>query len=408
VPRGRPPKPVDPDASSLARLGAEIRASRLALDLTLHELSRRLGYSPQHISGVELGTTTVSRMFVEAVDRALDADGRILDLYPAAALEQQVERENRADARRRALPSEDVKRRAFLGLGLSVVLLGPEAVARASTEDWDRIAHAWSYEIATATDRNALLPGLVADLKRLQESHGPQRVVAQLATHVAAVAMSAGDPATARRWWRHARSAAVASGDSDLIAYVAGRQSVQGLYGAYTPAQVIGLADDALRATTAPCVGRMKALTAKAEAQVMLGRQKAASDTLAILERTFERLPRDIVGEKLSALGWAEERLHHARSYCAMYGIDGGAAARTEALQLYPDADWRSRAQIKLHGAASEADAQDAVVTLCDLSDAQRRDRFVRMIAARVLASCESRDVSAAGVAELREVLSAA
>jgi hypothetical protein len=107
-------------------------------------------------------------------------------------------------------------------------------------------------------------------------------------------------------------------------------------------------------------------------------------------------------------LGWAEERLHHARSYCAMYGIDGGEPARTEALQLYPDADWRSRAQIKLHGAASEADAQDAVVTLCDLSDAQRRDRFVRMIAARVLASCESRDVSAAGVAELREVLSAA
>jgi transcriptional regulator with XRE-family HTH domain len=387
---------------------AEIRASRLALDLTLHELSRRLGYSPQHISGVELGTTTVSRMFVEAVDRALDADGRILDLYPAAALEQQVERENRADARRRALPSEDVKRRAFLGLGLSVVLLGPEAVARASKEDWDRIAHAWSYEIATATDRSALLPGLVADLKRLHANHGPQRVIAQLASHVAAIAMSAGNPESARRWWRRSRAAAIASGDRQLIAYATGRQAVQGLYGAYSPRHVVVVADEALTATSAPCAGRMKALTAKAEAQVMLGRQKAASDTLAILERTFERLPHDIMREKLSALGWAEERLHHARSYCAMYGIDGGEPARTEALRLYPDADWRSRAQIKLHRAASEADAQDAVATLSDLSDAQRRDRFVRMIATRALASCESRDASGAGVADLREVLSAA
>jgi predicted subunit of tRNA(5-methylaminomethyl-2-thiouridylate) methyltransferase len=66
------------------------------------------------------------------------------------------------------------------------------------------------------------------------------------------------------------------------------------------------------------------------------------------------------------------------------------------------DTDWRSRAQLKLHRAAAEADAQDVVATL---SDAQRSDRFVRMIAKRALASCESRG---AATAELREVLSAA
>src|SRR4051794_1324750 len=64
-------------------------------------------------------------------------------------IELLVKRETRSDSRREPIRSaqevDDVKRRAFLGLGLSVVLLGPEAAARASTDDWDRIAHAWAY-----------------------------------------------------------------------------------------------------------------------------------------------------------------------------------------------------------------------------------------------------------------------
>jgi hypothetical protein len=135
----------------------------------------------------------------------------------------------------------------------------------------------------------------------------------------------------------------------------------------------------------------------------MLGRQRSTSEALAALERTFDRLPRDIARDKLTAHGWPEERLHHVRSYCAMYGAAAGEAAREEALRLYPDAAWIDRAQIKLHRAASEADPQDAVATLSDLGDTQRNDRFVRMIATRALAACEARE--AAGVASLREVL---
>jgi transcriptional regulator with XRE-family HTH domain len=143
VPRGRPPKSVDPNASSAARLGAEIRASRVARNLTLHALARRIGYTPQHISEVELAKVCPSEAFVAAVDRALDAHGRLLDLYPAVRVELLIERENRSESRREAIRCcqevSDVKRRAFIGLGLSVVLLGPEAAARASANDWDRI-----------------------------------------------------------------------------------------------------------------------------------------------------------------------------------------------------------------------------------------------------------------------------
>ncbi len=378
---------------------------RVAQDLTLHALASRIGYTHQHISEVELAHASASEAFVTACDRALDAQGTLLALYPAVRLEQVVERERRETSRRGALrfPEEvnDVKRRAFIGLGLSVVLLGPEAAARATTDDWDRIAHAWSYEISTAPHRNALLPGIAADLKRLHANGGPQRVVAQLSSYVAAIAMSNGDVPLARRWWRRARSAAVASGDSHLVSYVTGRQALQGLYGAYTPQHVVVLADEALGATEAPCTGRATALGAKAQALAVLGRQSAAGDTLATLERTFEKLPRDVTREKLSALGWPEETLHHTRSYCGMF-IGGGDAARDEALRLYADADWRGPAQVRLHRAASEADADDAVATLAGLSDAQRSDRFVRLIAARALASCESRGVA---TAELREAL---
>jgi hypothetical protein len=80
-----------------------------------------------------------------------------------------------------------------------------------------------------------------------------------------------------------------------------------------------------------------------------------------------------------------------------------GEVAREEALRLLADPDWRSRAQIKLHRAAAEADARLALDTLAPLEGAQRSDRFVQMIAARALVSCESRKV--VGAVELREAL---
>jgi hypothetical protein len=377
----------------------------------LEALSRRINYSPQYISDVELAKTAVSRRFAVAVDRALDAHGQIVALHPAVVIEREIARQNRADARREALPSvqevdDDVKRRAFIGLGLSVVLLGPEAAARASADDWDRIGHAWSYEIATAPDRSVLLPGLAADLKRLQAAGGPQRTIALLSSYVASIAVSGGDSTLAKRWWRRARAAATAAADPHLAAHVKGQQAVQGLYGAYSPASVVMLADDALSATSAPCTGRMKALSAKAQALAMLGRQRPASDALRELERTFEQLPRDITSEKLSGLGWPEERLHHVRSYCAMYGSEGGESARQDALRLYEAPIWCGPAQVKLHRAASDVNAKDAVTTLVRLSETQRSDRFVRRIGMHVLHRVDEAG-SIEGAAELRELLAA-
>ncbi len=290
----------------------------------------------------------------------------------------------------------DVKRRAFLGLGLAAVLLGPEAAARAlSDAEADQVAYEWAREIQTAPDSRALLPALAADLKNL---HANKRVVAQLASYVASIAVTSGDANMARRWWRRARSAAVASGDSHLLAFVASRQAVQGVHGIYTPAQVLMLADDALNATSAPCTGRMHALSARAQALALLGREKQARAAMHEVARAFERLPRDVTRDRISATGWPEDRLH----FCASFVGSCSGQPYEDAAKLYSTAVWRGLAQIKLHRAGAETDAHEAINVLVSLSDAQRTDRFVRQTARRVIDACEARDVR---TADLREAL---
>jgi transcriptional regulator with XRE-family HTH domain len=101
--RGRPPNPVDPEASDGARLGAEVRARRLAAGLTLQALGDLAGgYTPQYVSEVERAKTAATSAFVTAVDRALDAAGAIETLLPAARREHERNRRERAAARRAA------------------------------------------------------------------------------------------------------------------------------------------------------------------------------------------------------------------------------------------------------------------------------------------------------------------
>jgi transcriptional regulator with XRE-family HTH domain len=112
--RGRPPKPLDPNASNAARLGAELRTRRLERDLTLEALAGQIGFTPQHVSEVELAKTSVSRAFVAACDRELEAQGSLLELLPAVVYERALERHDRSVARRRSKPSRVAQERREL------------------------------------------------------------------------------------------------------------------------------------------------------------------------------------------------------------------------------------------------------------------------------------------------------
>jgi hypothetical protein len=63
------------------------------------------------------------------------------------------------------------------------------------------------------------------------------------------------------------------------------------------------------------------------------GRPEAAHRVRRLTARrraavVVRRDDRDVTREKVAAGGWAEQRLHHTRSYCEMYGVDGGERAR--------------------------------------------------------------------------------
>jgi transcriptional regulator with XRE-family HTH domain len=144
------------------------------------------------------------------------------------------------------------------------------------------------------------------------------------------------------------------------------------------------------------------------------GRERESHEARTALERTFDRLPRDVTRDTISSLGWGEERLHHTESYCAMF-TGGGEQAREQALALYNGLVWRGPAQINLHRATSmialgdaREGARRATAVLAPLSPAQRSNRLVRRLAVRTLATVPAKARREPAVADLRELLAAA
>ena len=192
--RGRPPTPLNPDASHAAKLGAEIRDRRTDAELTLEQLAERVGCSQQHISEIERAKTTPSPVIVAAVDRALQADGALERLLPPVLQDREQRRQDRADARRTAAQSslpcdatlsevagddEDVQptnRRGLIGaagagaLGLSVVATAPAA---ASEVDPGLPVH-WLR--------------LLAQLGRVDSVFGPREVLATVEHEIRVIA----------------------------------------------------------------------------------------------------------------------------------------------------------------------------------------------------------------------------
>jgi transcriptional regulator with XRE-family HTH domain len=151
--RGRPPNPVDPNASHAARLGAELRARRTAKGLTLQALGDLAGgYAPQYVSEVERAKTAATPAFIAAVDHALNARGELEALLPAAMREHEEQHRERAERRRTARiqpalrceadsdAGEDVEptnRRGLIGAGAAAAIGLSAAAAPAAAREID-------------------------------------------------------------------------------------------------------------------------------------------------------------------------------------------------------------------------------------------------------------------------------
>src|SRR6266516_1998078 len=295
-------------------------------------------------------------------------------------------------------------------------------VGALDVNEWERTAHAYGYEVGTVAPYR-LLPNLLAEFGELSDlldkqpaDSAPQRltgVAGQLAALTAMTFVSLGQPQTARRWWRTARRAADRAGDGPLVAFVRGRQAVMALYGGYSPAQVLTLADEAV-AVGSPCTGVVSGLAARAQALAIVGNAEGALEALAELVAMFDHLPEATRTECASQFGWSEQKLRHTESYVHTHlGVTRKAAkAQQQALALYPPANYRGPAQVHLHRAAclimdghvSEG-VRYATAVVAALPAEYQSDGLVQGSARAALAVVPSEDRALAPVAEYRDLL---
>jgi transcriptional regulator with XRE-family HTH domain len=275
--RGRPPSPLDPDASATARLGAELRPRRLTQRLTLQALADLIGYSPQHVSEVERGNVLPSRPFVAACDRALAADGALLELLPPAIEERSQRCDERSAARRIAadpalryatahsdVGDEDVEptnRRGLLGAGTAAALLSGLGVAAAPAAarevdpelpaHWTNLLRLLGRYDETFGPRDVLAVarreiGLIAEHRGAARGRlraALMRVESRWAELAAWLSEDTGDQHSRDVWTDHALRLATESGYADMIALARARQSEW----TSSPHRTAGLAEDALR-----------------------------------------------------------------------------------------------------------------------------------------------------------------
>ncbi|MGH2942909.1 MAG: helix-turn-helix domain-containing protein, partial [Solirubrobacteraceae bacterium] len=186
-PRGRPCKPLDPNASKAARLGCDVQVLRRTRGLSQAALGALIGYSGQHVSDVERARACVALSCIAAIDDALNAGGALVALQPAVSAEREAARQARAAARRGeavalaalrcALPhgdagDDDVEPTTRLGLlevGASVALGLPVlggVPARAGEVDPGLVDH-WTNLLNLLGQHNqAFGPRLVRDAVR--------------------------------------------------------------------------------------------------------------------------------------------------------------------------------------------------------------------------------------------------
>jgi len=239
--------------------------------LTLEALAAEIGFSPQHLSQAELAKATVSRSFVAACDCALEAEGSLLDLFPAVICERAMQRDDRSAARRLAKgeattdaeehaqvlalaryaesqypneAGEDVdplSRRSLFGAGVGAAVGLNATTAPAAAREIDpKLVEHW-LKLLSLLDRHAAMLGahevlatvqreIVRIAEHRQVARGELRtqllrVESRWAAHAAWLSNDTGDPRRRDAWTEHALSLAREAGYHDMVAYLLMRQS---------------------------------------------------------------------------------------------------------------------------------------------------------------------------------------
>jgi tetratricopeptide (TPR) repeat protein len=344
-----------------------------------------------------------SATVVAAVDKALNAGGKLSTLRELAYGELQRRREEqRTQALEGSAPvdsvsltgpapmftdlavtllgattyseANDMHRRTIL-LGLGGTALGLEAArhgltlttaeerADAAVEEWQAIVAEYGYTYQTSAPAE-LLDRLMVDVIGVQyavsrEPNGAalrelRRAAGFLASFLAMTIANLGDLRESRRWWRTSRRAIDASGDVAASIWVRGREVVRAVYEQRPNAAILQQIQEAEALSANPPAGSsLEFVSGKAQALAMVGRGNEAEVALEDFRKILSDLPAATTNDKESLWGWPEERLRFTESfvYSHLGEYNKADTAQRRAVALYPASYPRGPAQIELQRA---------------------------------------------------------
>lgn len=453
--------------SARPELAREAKRLRLERGLSLHRLSALTGYSRPHVREVEHPDKRVpSATVVAAIDKALDAGGRLSWLRERAHAEQQRRREEErartaqegyddsatlavvprsdplpifTDLAVRLLEgttyseANDMQRRTLL-LGLGGTALALEAArhglaastaedrAAMTVDEWQEIVSDHGYTYQTASPRD-LLESLTIDVVAVQYaiSREPdeaslcelRRIGGLLAAFMAMTVANIGRTREARRWWRTARRVVEESGDAETSLWIRGREIVRAPYEQCPLPAVLHLVEQAEsrvahESTRSPLP---QLFAGKAQALALAGHGTAAIAALEQARDSFADLPAQTADDHDSLFGWAEERLRFTETFVFSHlgDVERAEEARQQALALYPASYPRGPAQVDLLSAfciVRDGDVTNGARQALDTMTSLPTEHHVRPVVdlgQKVLDAVPAEERHRAGVAELAE-----
>lgn len=330
---------------------------------------------------------------------------------PSAALTGEDDQEEQVE-RRRLLQSL-----AALGVGISPLSQALESVRtmfgdavgyddRRHLDSWEEAIADYGYSYLTTSPAN-LVPGLAADLvnirsiiRRIPRS-SPEyrswcRVSGALSGFMAKTLSNQGQSRDSRQWWNMAQHLADESGDVNAGLWVRGQRIIHGLYES-RPLQALSRQVEAATefGHDYACTGLADVITGRAQVAVLVGDHRTAEDALHRTERILGRLPSAVTEDTSSVLGWGEAQLRYTEAWVYAYigNEDATDRAAERALQLYPEPDTRSPAQIKLIQAFARIRSGDVsegirrAVTVYEPLVSERQTTMLDTLAMQVLNS---------------------
>ncbi|SER39903.1 helix-turn-helix domain-containing protein [Actinokineospora terrae] len=347
-----------------------LRRHRVAADLSLRELAKRVNYSKGYLSKVERGLRPSNETLARLCDAALDAGG---ELIAAARAVRSGTAEMSMLDRRQVLTAGSV-------LGLSLVG-GPRPTVDERVLTGMRTSFEHLRTLGAQTSPAVVLQPLVAHVRTIhalaRENPDPTRsdlllLAGRMAEYTGWMSQEAGDDRAALWWTRHAAELARAGGDQEIAGYGLVRQAGLALY-RHDPVSTIDLARQA-QETGRPST-RTLAMAARREAQghALAGDRseyERAVDRAAALmgSATADTRAYPVLGTT------APEPVELARgwSLCDLGRAAESAAVLDRAVALLPAASRRSRARFGVRRSLAHAlsgELDQSCVTLTEVLD---------------------------------------